>query len=307
VDDLTLAEVRELDAGFTFRTGGHYDKTEPASAYPYRGIATGGVAPPAGYAPTDFRIPTLVEVLAAFPTTPINIEIKLEKNTGVSGGTGCTTQNGMQYCDDPIESIPVAHALADLLDQPAYRSRTDIIAVSFSDTLVEEFHNNDDLPQQVALAPGLAEAALYAGNGTPPSPDVAAFQVPPKFQTLPVVELLNGQDAHGDGYAIHVWPNGEEPETETSYDRMYKLGVDGYMASEPGRLHAFLCAQEIPRPDGSDRCPSEPITKKCKKKGKRKGKGKGKGKKDAAEAKKKKKGKKKKCKRKKRKKKKGRK
>ena len=277
VDDLTLAEVQALDAGYTFRTGGSYDKSQPASAYPYRGIADGLVPPPAGYAAADFRIPTLREVLDTFPTTPINIEIKLEKNTGVPGGTGCTTQNAMSYCDDPVASIPVAHALSDLLDESAYKSRTDIIAVSFDDDLVEEFHNTDDLPEQVALAPGLAEAALYAGNGTPPNPDVAAFQVPPKFSNLPVVELLNGQDAHGDGYAIHVWPNGEEPESEASYDRMFKLGVDGYMASEPGRLHAFLCAQEIPRPDGADRCANAAQKKKCKKKGKRKGKGKGAG------------------------------
>ena len=60
----------------------------------------------------------------------------------------------------------------------------------------------------------------------------------------------------GTATPIHVWPNGEEPESEASYDRMIKLGVDGYMASEPGRLHAFLCAQEIPRPDGTDRCPT---------------------------------------------------
>ena len=216
---------------------------------------------------------------------------------------GCTTQNAMQYCDDPVASIPVAHELADVLDEPAYRTRTDIIVASFDDSLVEEFHNMDDLPEQVALAPGLAEAALYAGNGTPPDPDVAAFQVPPKFSNLPVVELLNGQDAHGDGYAIHVWPNGEEPESEASYDRMIKLGVDGYMASEPSRLHAFLCSQEIARPDGTDRCPNvDVVQKKKKKKCKKK---KGKGKTDADAAKKKKGKKKKKCKKRKKKKKKG--
>ena len=294
VDDLTLAEVQALDAGYSFRPGGSYDDNQPASSYPYRGIANGLVAPPAGYVATDFRIPMLREVLNAFPTTPINIEIKMVKN--VVPGSGCTTQGAFTYCDDPAASVPVAHALADVLDEPAYRSRTDIIVASFDDNLVAEFHNSDDLPEQVALAPGLAEAALYAGNGTPPDPDVAAFQVPPVFSTLPVVELLNGQDAHGDGYAIHVWPNGEEPESEASYDRMIKLGVDGYMASEPGRLHAFLCAQQIPRPSGAARCPPETNKEKQKKKKcKKKKKGKGKG--DAAEAKKKKKkGKKKKCK-----------
>ena len=306
VDDLTLAEVQALDAGYSFRPGGSYDKSQPASAYPYRGIADGLAAPPAGYSATDFRIPTLREVLNAFPTTPINIEIKMIKTqTAPPGSGGCVTSGPPpQYCDDAPASIPVAHELADVLDEPAYRTRTDIIVASFDDSLVEEFHNMDDLPEQVALAPGLAEAALYAGNGTPPNPDVAAFQVPPKYATLPVVELLNGQDAHGDGYAIHVWPNGEEPESEASYDRMIKLGVDGYMASEPSRLHAFLCSQEIARPDGTDRCPNVDVVQKKKKKCKKKKK-KGKSKKDADAAKKKKKGKKKKCKKRKKKKKKG--
>ena len=100
------------------------------------------------------------------------------------------------------------------------------------------------------------------------------------------------------GYAVHVWPNGEEPESEGSYERLMNLGIDGYMASEPGRLHAFLCAREVPRPDGSDRCP--PVKKKkCKKKLKKKGKGKG------ADAAKKKGKKKKKCKKRKKRKKKG--
>jgi glycerophosphoryl diester phosphodiesterase len=304
VDDLTLAEVQALDAGYTFRPGGSYDKSQPASAYPYRGIADGLVAPPAGYTATDFRIPTLREVLNAFPTTPINIEIKLEKNVGGTDG-GCTTQNAMQYCDDADASVVVAEALAALLNEPAYAGRTDLIVVSFSDQLIDEFYA-DDLPPKTALAPGVEDTSLFVllGTGAVPDPDVAAFQVPPNQAGIAVPEKLllpppDGQNVHTLGYAVHVWPNGAEPESEGSYDRLIKLGIDGYMASEPGRLHAFLCAQEIPRPDGTDRCPTV-AKKKCKKK-----KGKGKGKKRAGDAKKKKKKPKKKCKKRKKKKKKG--
>ena len=39
---------------------------------------------------------------------------------------------GQQYCDDPTASMPVADALANLLDQPQYASRTDLLVVSFS-------------------------------------------------------------------------------------------------------------------------------------------------------------------------------
>jgi glycerophosphoryl diester phosphodiesterase len=273
VNDLTLTEVQALDAGYSFRPG-HYDKTEPASAYLYRGVRTGVVPPPAGYTADDFKIPTLREVLDAFPSIPINIEIKMIKTTTGTGG-GCVTQNASTYCDDPIGSMPVAVALADLLDEPQYASRNDIIVVSFSDDLVAEFHNQDD-GGNVALAPGLVNTALYALGGVAPAPDVAAFQVPPKFsgQDAPAL-ILNGQQAHADGYAVHVWPNGEEPESEASYARLIALGIDGYMSSEPSRLAAYLCANNIPRPDGSPRCPAPPAStpvkkKKCKKKGKRK-------------------------------------
>jgi hypothetical protein len=76
--------------------------------------------------------------------------------------------------------------------------------------------------------------------------------------------------AHEDGYAIHVWADGGEGEAE--YAKFVQMGVEGYMASEPGRLAAYLCSARVPRPDGSPRCayPADPPAdstpaKKCKK------------------------------------------
>jgi glycerophosphoryl diester phosphodiesterase len=271
VNDLTTAQVQALDAGYTFRPG-HYDKTEPASSYPYRGVRTGAVPPPAGYSADDFKIPTLREVLDAFPNTPINIEIKMIKTpTGTAGG--CVTQNATAYCDDPAGSMPVADALADLLDDPQYASRTDIIVVSFSDALVSEFHSQDD-GGNVALAPAIGGIAGYLGTGLPPSPDVAAFQVPPKQSGADVPSLLlsSPRHAHADGYAVHVWANDEEPESEASYARLLALGIDGYMSSQPSRLATYLCAHGVPHPNGTSRCPITPVApapavtrKKCKK------------------------------------------
>jgi glycerophosphoryl diester phosphodiesterase len=270
VNDLTVGEIQALDAGYTFRPG-HYDKTEPASSYPYRGVRTGAIPPPAGYTADDFAIPTLRQVLDAFPSTPINIEIKMIKTTTGAAG-GCETQGVTMYCDDPVQSVPVADAVADLLDEPQYASRNDIIVVSFSDALVSEFHSQDD-GGNVALAPAIGGIASYLGSGDPPIPDVAAFQVPPKQggADVPTLLLSSPRHAHADGYAVHVWANGEEPESEASYARLLALGIDGYMSSEPSRLAAYLCAQGIPHPDGSPRCPAKPATpaprakKKCKK------------------------------------------
>jgi hypothetical protein len=164
------------------------------------------------------------------------------------------------YCDDPTLSIPVADALSDLLDEPQYASRTDIIVVSFSDALIDEFHSHDALPY-VALAPGVDDTTAFALTGVAPSPDVAAFQVPPEQSGIKVPELLLGpRNAHGLGYAVHVWTNGDQDETDASYRHLYDLGVDGVMTSDPSRLAAFLCANNIPRPDGSARCPGAAST-----------------------------------------------
>jgi glycerophosphoryl diester phosphodiesterase len=255
VNNLTKDELQALDAGYWFRPGSYsHDYSLPDPAFPYRGVRTGAVPPPAGYSAKDFRIPTLREVLDAFPNTPINIEIKMIKTTtGLAGG--CQSQGLTLYCDDPVASIPVARALADLLDKPRYRNRTDIIVASFSDLLISEFHSRDD-PPHVALAPGPVGITTYIATGLPPIPDVAAFQVPPKQAglDLPTLLLSLPRQAHADGYAVHVWPNGEEPESEASYARLIALGIDGYISSEPSRLAAYLCANGIPRPDGSPRC-----------------------------------------------------
>ena len=254
VNDLTAAQLQALDAGYWFRPGTYsHDYSLPDSAYPYRGVRTGQVKPPPGYHADDFKIPTLREVLDAFPKTPINIEIKMIKTTMGTGG-GCQTQGGNTYCDDPAASIPVADALANLLNEPKYASRTDIIVVSFSDELIDEFHSRDG-PPFVALAPGVDDTTAFALFGTTPDPDVAAFQVPPTQLGIDVPDLLlNTRHAHELGYAVHVWTNGPQDETDASYRHLYDLGVDGIMSSVPSRLAAFLCANHIPRPDGKKRC-----------------------------------------------------
>jgi glycerophosphoryl diester phosphodiesterase len=243
VRNMTLAQVQALDAGYWFRPGSYsHDTSIPPEEFIYRGIRTGEKKPPKGYEADDFRIPTLREVLDAFPHTPINIEIKMPK----------ICDGGLE-CDQAVLGIPTAQALAALLNEPAYAARDDIIVVSFSDLLVATFHQLDEAPY-VALAPGVAGVATYALTGLPPVPDVAAFQVPPTQNGLAVPELLFAQDVHEDGYAVHVWPNGDKPDGEASYARLIALGIDGYMSSQPSRLHAFLCAKGIPQPDGSDRC-----------------------------------------------------
>jgi glycerophosphoryl diester phosphodiesterase len=278
VNQKTVEQLQDLDAGYWFRPGTYsHDYALPDSAYPYRGMRTGAVAPPPGYSATDFEIPTLKQVLETFPNIPINVEIKMIKTENDDPeATGCTTDQGVHYCDDPDASIPVADAVADLLNHEPQSIRDNVIVVSFSDELLGEFHQQDDTPK-VALAGATDGTTNFVLHGTTPDPDVAAFQVPPKQLGFDVPDLLLGlRNAHGLGYAVHVWTNGDQDETDASYAYLYGLGVDGIMSSDPSRLSAWLCANHVPRPDGTSRGPGcavpvpgapapTPKKKKCKK------------------------------------------
>jgi glycerophosphoryl diester phosphodiesterase len=257
VNKMTAEDLQQLDAGYWFRPGTYSHDYSDGVTYPYRGIRTGDVPPPDGYSADDFAIPTLQQVLDTFPTIPINVEIKMIKtlNNDTTTGSGCTGSPPNRYCDDPDASIPVADALADLLNNEPQSIRDNVIVVSFSDELLAEFHEMDDTPN-VALAGATDGTTNFALHGTIPDPDVAAFQVPPEQLGFDVPKLLlETQHAHELGYAVHVWTNGDQDETEASYEHLYNLGVDGIMSSDPSRLSNWLCANHVPRPDGSPRGP----------------------------------------------------
>jgi glycerophosphoryl diester phosphodiesterase len=269
VRNMTAADLQNLDAGYWFRPGTYsHDYTLPDSAYPYRGMRTGDVTPTDGYSATDFEIPTLQQVLDTFPNIPINVEIKMIKtlNNDTTTGSGCTGSPPNRYCDDPDASIPVADALADLLNNEPQSVRDNVIVVSFSDELLAEFHQMDETPK-VALAGATAGTTNFALFGDIPDPDVAAFQVPPDQSGIQVPELLLGQrQAHCLGYAVHIWTNGDQDETDAAYQRFYNSGADGVMTSQPSHLRTWLDDHSISAPDGKNpltwpiECPVPPVT-----------------------------------------------
>src|SRR5690606_33883226 len=63
----TLAELKALDAAYNFVPGEGPVGGRPDDAYTFRGIATGEVAPPAGFTANDFTIATLEEIFQAVP------------------------------------------------------------------------------------------------------------------------------------------------------------------------------------------------------------------------------------------------
>jgi glycerophosphoryl diester phosphodiesterase len=217
----TLEQIRRLDGAYWFAPGDDaYRHDRKASAYRWRGVATGKRRPPKGYAAADFRVTTLREVLRAFPRTPINIEIK-----------------GRTKAEAIDEYVRNAEVLAKLL-KPV--KRKDLIVVSFKQEAVNRFH---ELAPGVALAPGIGGTADWLLGGKSPGPGVVAFQLPITFdfggQTLSITNADNVAHAHRDGYAWHTWlsNDGESPKTWT---QLIDWCVDGVMTARPVAFEQLL-------------------------------------------------------------------
>lgn len=241
INQMTLAELKQLDFAYKFTPGkGHYGYNG-TDTYPYRGIATGDVPPPAGYTANDFRIATLEEVLEAFPNTPLNVDMKAPGS-------------------NPDLSVTAATEVAKILAKYPERSE-DVIVASFYQPAMVAFH--EQLPSWKGLSageggPGKGGLFEYALIGTPIYPNPVALQPPDWIYLgdwMEPIELIKKQSDWTD-YAIHVWPNDHDPEQDTPpyYRRQIELGVDGLFTQVPSKLHEFLCTEGIPRPDGSPRC-----------------------------------------------------
>ncbi|MGH3443063.1 MAG: glycerophosphodiester phosphodiesterase [Nitriliruptorales bacterium] len=237
VNDLTLDEIKQLDAAYWFAPdcGACHDR--PESDYVYRGIATGETPPPKGFEPSDFTIPTLREVLETFPDTFINIEVKRT-----------TVDN-----DPEADSTGYEAELVALLRE--FGRSDDVIVVSFHDQATATFKA---LAPEVSTALGLAETAAFftASGGSlqdhpaplAPAPGAPflqhhAIQPPITFPLGPVTAQVVSEDlvadAHAHGLAVHVWLNESEENAET-YAWLLDVGVDGIMTSRPSRLADFL-------------------------------------------------------------------
>jgi len=230
--DLTLAEIQQLDAAHNFIPGRNAVAGEPESEYPFRGVRTGAEPPPDGYTAEDFRVPTLTEVLEAFPDTPLNIEIKGQE-------------------DQESEFVRNAELLAALLNAT---DRRDLIVVSFNQAAVDRFH---ELAPEIDIAPGLNGLVGYFLNGEPmPNADaVVAIQVPTEFGDLEVLTPERVAQAHRAGWAVHIWLSGNE-ENKRVYNDILDHCVDGIMPARPTALEKVLRKRDVVRPggEGTDPC-----------------------------------------------------
>jgi len=188
----TLAELRALDAGYRFSPDG--------MSFPFRGCGIG--------------IPTLAELLEAFPSLRLNLEIK-ERSPGLIERTldlvsGREERTLLAAADDAI--------MADLRAAVARRGAKVAIGASAGDVL------------------GFVRAAL---DDTPPPPGPMALQVPPGFGGRPLVTPRFIAHAHAYGLHVHVWTINDPEEIA----RLLALGVDGVMSDFPRRVVAAIAAR----------------------------------------------------------------
>jgi glycerophosphoryl diester phosphodiesterase len=204
IADLTFDEVQALDNAYWWVPGSVADHDAAPDAYPLRGRAP---------ADPELRIPSLRQVLEAFPGTFLNLDIKQTAPTV-----------------EPYEALVV-----DLLRE--FGRSDDVIVASFFDGATEQLAT---LAPEISTAAGVgAIAAFYHAlqdGDRPPPMRHHAIQVPPAFQGATVVDRRFVRAAHQAGLAVHVWTVDDEDEME----RLIELDVDGIMTDRPSVLCRVL-------------------------------------------------------------------
>lgn len=192
VDAFTLAELQQLDAGYDWRPPGGAD-----GDFPYRG--------------QGLTVPTLAEVLAAFPTVGVNLDMKAL---------------------DP--RVPAA--TCDVV-RAAGREATVMVA-SFHDANLRAFR---ELCPDVATSAGPDEVrAFYVFNllglGRWTAPAADAFQVPVREGSIEVVTPRMARGLRERHVRLDVWTINDEAEMR----RLFDLGVDGIITDRPDLALALL-------------------------------------------------------------------
>jgi len=173
VQDLTLSEVKLLDAGWWWGTGsrdarGKDQKIQvPWSTYPFRSLG--------------LKIPTLVEVFVAFPNVTKLIELKTEQSTNDDDDAEASVQSS-------VGGVPMV-VLTKTCELIKAHNQTDrVIVASFSEQALVEFRS---ICPSIATGTGVMGvasmfvASIFGGQAaySPPAPTIAA----PTFFNLPII------------------------------------------------------------------------------------------------------------------------
>jgi len=210
VGGLTLEEIQVLDNAHWFSPQCWPCQDRPAEEYIYRGIRTGDVPAPSGYAADDFRVETFRSIAESFPDHVLDVEIK----------------------GSFPDAIPVVEALAAEIAALGLTDR--VIVVSFDDQLLDAFHER---APDVALSPGLTRLTDWFLNGAEIEPYFTVFQVPPFQGDIEVINADTVQRVHDEGRVVWVWPDdASTQENADFYSLLLGYGVDGIITGRPAAM-----------------------------------------------------------------------
>ena len=195
ISERSLAELRELDAGFRFSPDG-------GRTFPFRG--------------SGVRIPSLAEVLEAFPGTPLIIEIKqvfpaLEQDLA---RLLRETETGGRCLVFSLEQTPLTR----------YRDLEPEQPTGFGPEDVGDF---------------LRRLGSDSWDGF--RPPAVAFAVPPTWHGTQIVSRPFVDAAHGFGCEVYVWTVNDPREMKG----LLELGVDGLITDFPDRFSQLLTGRTI--------------------------------------------------------------
>jgi glycerophosphoryl diester phosphodiesterase len=240
VRDQTLAELQSLDAAFCWHPGAGdaCDETVTGGSYPLRGVATGQTPPPAGFATTDFRIPTLQELLETVGAAEQRL------------GRGVILELEVKY--NPLATaappaLPFDDKVVALLSTPAFgRDAADTLVASTYDDTVTRLRLSAALRgASFSYAAPIGAVAVFAVSSAGPlagvpMPLYQVFAVPRKQPETGVTVIDDGgdivRDAHVQGLAVHAWTINDPAEMANLLD----LGVDGIITDRPTELRAVI-------------------------------------------------------------------
>jgi glycerophosphoryl diester phosphodiesterase len=203
VDELTLAQLQALDAGFCTRPNVgdgtaslNECRSAPASDFPFRG--------------RGYRIPTLTEVLSALDLrTAISIEVK------APGFEADFAQ--MMRASGRMDGLVVGSALDD-------------VAIRLQELLPELPHY---LPEAAATCFALT-SKLGLDYAACPRYDIFASPLTGAGLALDTDGILS--DAHRVGTAVVYWTIN----TELDMERLFRLGADGIFTDYPATARQVL-------------------------------------------------------------------